>query len=189
MAKRIKMPAIKPETRVEWLKRSELGETPPQIAEADSVDVRTVRKHVELARMERDTEFKVEITNSIECYTYIFGKETDGSSYVLFPYTKKHSPYCGITGTRLFPKDYSLYPDEQGERDFIAIVVSRQKLDYNLLNDAINAAPGSTYDQKVYEAMEDELVRDIDFRSGNTIRFSTGQSGRNAVAMVMEILK
>lgn len=50
------MPAIKPEKRVEWLKRSELGETAPQIAEADSVDVRTVRKHVELARMERDVK-------------------------------------------------------------------------------------------------------------------------------------
>jgi hypothetical protein len=56
MAKRIKKPAVKPEKRLEWLKRSELGETPPQIAEADSVDVRTVRKHVELARMERDVK-------------------------------------------------------------------------------------------------------------------------------------
>lgn len=56
MAKRIKMPTIKPEKRLEWLKRSELGETPPQIAQADSVDVRTVRKHVELARMERDVK-------------------------------------------------------------------------------------------------------------------------------------
>jgi len=74
----------------------------------------------------------------------------------LFPYTKKHSPYCGITGTRVFPKDHSLYPDEQGDRDYIAIVASRQKLD---------------------------------FRDGNTVRFSTGNSSRNAVAMVMEITK
>jgi hypothetical protein len=141
------------------------------------------------SRVDTDTDFKVEITNSLECFTYIFGKETDGTSYVLFPYTKKHSPYCGITGTRVFPKDHSLYPDEQGDRDYIAIVVSRQKLDYNLLNNAINNAPGNTYDQKVYAALEDELVRDIDFNGGNTVRFSTGNSSRNAVAMVMEIIK
>jgi hypothetical protein len=141
------------------------------------------------SRVKTETDFKIEITNSLECFTYIFGEETDGSSYVLFPYTKKHSPYCGITGTRVFPKDYSLYPDEQGERDFIAIVISRQKLDYNLLNEAINSASGNTYDQKVYTALEDELVRDINFADGNTVRFSTGNSGRNAVAMVMEIIK
>jgi hypothetical protein len=141
------------------------------------------------SRVNMDTDFKVEITNSIECFTYIFGKETDGASYVLFPYTRKHSPYCGITGTRVFPKDHSLYPDEQGDRDYIAIVVSRQKLDYKLLNDAINNAPGNTYDQKVYAALEDELVRDIDYTDGNTIRFSTGSSSRNAVALVMEIIK
>jgi hypothetical protein len=136
-----------------------------------------------------DTDFKVEITNSLECFTYIFGKETDGTSYVLFPYTKKHSPYCGITGTRVFPKDYSLYPDDQGDRDYIAIIVSRQKLDYNLLNDTITNAPGTTYDQKVYAALEDELVRDVDFTDGNTIKFTTGNTHRNAVALVMEIIK
>jgi len=54
MAKRIKKPPVKPETRHEWLQRVERGETPPQIAEADGFDVRTVRKHVDLARLERD---------------------------------------------------------------------------------------------------------------------------------------
>jgi hypothetical protein len=140
-------------------------------------------------RVTPDFDFKVEITNSLACFTYIFGKETDGTSYVLFPYTKKHSPYCGITGTRIFPKDYSLYPDEQGDRDYIAIVISRQKLDFYLLNEAISGAPGSTYDQKVFAALESELVRDIDFQDGKTIKFSTGKSNRNTVALVLEIIK
>jgi len=56
MTKRIKKPAVKPETRREWLDRVEKGETPPQIAERDDFDVRTVRKHVELARLERDVQ-------------------------------------------------------------------------------------------------------------------------------------
>jgi len=56
MAKRIKKPPVKPEKRREWLNRVEKGETPPQIAERDQFDVRTVRKHVELARLERDVQ-------------------------------------------------------------------------------------------------------------------------------------
>jgi len=54
MPKRGKKPPVKPETRLEWLNRIEHGETPPQISATDSFDVRTVRKHVELARLERD---------------------------------------------------------------------------------------------------------------------------------------
>lgn len=56
MAKRTKKPPVKPETRREWLDRVDKGETPPQIAERDEFDVRTVRKHVELARLERDVQ-------------------------------------------------------------------------------------------------------------------------------------
>jgi hypothetical protein len=56
MQKRIKKPPVKPETRLEWLVRIEHGETPPQISATDSFDVRTVRKHVELARLERDVQ-------------------------------------------------------------------------------------------------------------------------------------
>ncbi|MBN2212741.1 MAG: C1 family peptidase [Bacteroidales bacterium] len=137
----------------------------------------------------KNTDFKVEITNSLECYTYIFGQETDGSSYVLFPYTAKHSPYCGITGTRLFPKDYSLYPDEVGDSDFIAIVVSVQKLDYNRLNGAINSAPGAAYSEKVYNTLKGELAKDVRFEGGKTIKFSTDITYKGTVAMVLEILK
>ncbi|MBN1388069.1 MAG: C1 family peptidase [Bacteroidales bacterium] len=136
-----------------------------------------------------ETDFKVEITNSLECYAYIFGEETDGSSYVLFPYTQKHSPYCGITGTRIFPKDYSLYPDEQGNRDYIAVVVSVQKLDYNLLNDAISRSDGASYDQKVYNALKGELVKDIEYKGGRTISFSTNVAYRGTIALVIEIRK
>src|SRR5262249_44434171 len=86
------------------------------------------------------TRFKMEVNNVTECYTYIFGAETNGSSYVLFPYLKpgqtvsKHSPYCGITGYRLFPKNESLEADSIGKRDYMAIVVSTDELDYNQLN-------------------------------------------------------
>lgn len=141
----------------------------------------------DLLKVEED--FKVEITNSMECYTYIFGEETDGSSYVLFPYTPKHSPYCGITGTRLFPKDYSLYADAKGRKDHFAIVVSKQKLDYNLLNKEINKSSGSSYQDKVYNTLKDELIQDVSFTGGKTVNFSTTSSNQNMVAIVLEIEK
>lgn len=53
--KRTRKPPISPEQRSEWLKRHERnGETPPQIAEADGVDDRTVRKHLGLAQRESE---------------------------------------------------------------------------------------------------------------------------------------
>lgn len=136
-----------------------------------------------------DEDFKVEITNSMECYTYIFGEETDGSSYVLFPYTAKHSPYCGITGTRLFPKDYSLYADAKGRKDHFAIVVSKQKLDYNLLNKEINKSSGISYQDKVYNTLKEDLIPNVSFSGGKTVSFSTSNTNQNMVAIVLEVEK
>ena len=56
MEKKFKKPAIKPEQRQDWLRRSENGETPPKIAERDEVDVRTVRKHLKEAIEEREAK-------------------------------------------------------------------------------------------------------------------------------------
>ncbi len=56
MAQRIKKPAIKLEQRLDWLRRYDEGESPPKIAENDDVDVRTVRKHIELAKQEREVK-------------------------------------------------------------------------------------------------------------------------------------
>ena len=56
MAGREKKPGITPQQRADWLNRFENGESPPKIAEADDVDVRTVRSHLEKAQMERDRE-------------------------------------------------------------------------------------------------------------------------------------
>lgn len=54
MAKRIKKPTVKLEQRQEWLHRYEAGESPPKIAEKDSFDVRTVRRHIEQATQEKE---------------------------------------------------------------------------------------------------------------------------------------
>lgn len=139
--------------------------------------------------MVTDQDFKIEITNSMECYVYVFGEETDGSSYTLFPYTPKHSPYCGITGTRLFPRDYSLYPDNTGRQDHIAVVISKQKLDYNKLNSAINASNGTTFEAKVYNTLSDELIDNVQFSANGMISFDCDTKQKNAVALVLELSK
>ena len=56
MSPREKKPPIKPERRQEWLERCEGGESPPKIAAADGVDPRTVRKHIEIAKQEKESK-------------------------------------------------------------------------------------------------------------------------------------
>lgn len=87
--------------------------------------------------------FRLMVTNNLECYVYIVGEESDGSCYLLFPYTPKHSPFCGITGTRLFPKDHNLYPDETGRLDRFAVVVSDKPIDFDKMVIALNASRGT----------------------------------------------
>lgn len=139
--------------------------------------------------MSKDTKFKVAITNSIECYVYVFGQETDGSSYVLFPYTEKHSPYCGITGTRLFPKDHSMTPDDLGNRDYIAVVVSKTEQDWNALNSRINASRQSSYIGKVRDAIGQQEVSGVQFTAQDAVEFTCDLQGKSVVAAVIEIDK
>ncbi len=138
--------------------------------------------------VQKGTRFKIEVTNSIECYTYVLGEETDGSSYVLFPYTDKHSPYCGITGTRLFPRTQSLMADELGTRDRMAVVISKVPIDVKALNQAMNSAPG-TYDQKLNAVIGQYTVPNVAFKSGDVIHFDAEIKDKKTVAMVVELQK
>lgn len=139
------------------------------------------------------TRFKVEIANRTECYIYIFAQEVDGSSYVLFPYLKsgetvsKHSPYCGITGYRVFPRSQSLEADDKGTRDYIAIVVSTEELDYNTINRSINDSRQTSYAGKVQEALQGKLITSANYSSTSdgAIRFSGDVRQNKAVATIV----
>ena len=136
----------------------------------------------------KGTRFKIEVTNNAECYTYLFGEETDGSTYTLFPYTPKHSPYCGITGTRLFPSDQSLEADELGTMDVIAVLIFNQPIDYPKLNEQMKASPAKGMAAKLQAVLGDELSTDVRFTDGGTIS-ATGPTDRNAMAVVLELEK
>ena len=145
----------------------------------------------------KGTRFKMSIQNATECYIYVFGQETNGSSYVLFPYLKtgetisKHSPYCGITGYRLFPKAQSMEADSIGNRDFIGIVVSKDELDYNQLNGAISRSSKPDYLGKINEALQTILIRSASFKNttDGSIYFKVDANSNKAVACVVAIDK
>jgi len=144
------------------------------------------------------SKFKMEIKNSTECNIYIFGQETDGSSYTLFPYPSKEdaaktafSPYCGITGYRLFPRGKSLVPDNVGNKDVFAIVVTKQAIDWFAVNNAITKSTGADYGAKVAAALQQNAVSGVQFAAGNggTINFKANNAGQNAVLCVVEVKK
>ncbi len=147
--------------------------------------------------VQKGTRFKMEVRNSVECYIYVFGKETDGTSYTLFPYPRnddpmktKYSPFCGITGYRLFPKDKSMMPDSIGARDEMAVVVSRQQLDWNAINKKISQNPQQDYASRVNAALGDKLVREVKFLSSakGNMQFAL-KSGADTTAIVATIVQ
>ena len=145
----------------------------------------------------RGMRFKMEVKNSTECYVYVFGQETDGSSYTLFPYPLASNPsqtaytaYCGITGYRLFPKDKSMMPDSVGTKDYMAVVVSKTELPWYQLNQKISQNRGN-YAQSVSNALQPYNTRRISVSSSTkgNMRF-TAPAGENGVAYaIVEINK
>ncbi len=139
------------------------------------------------------TRFKIEVSNKTECYIYIFGQETDGSSYVLFPYLKqgetvsKFSPYCGITGYRLFPNGKSLEADNVGNKDYMAVVVSKDELDYQQLNAAISRSTQSTYAGKLNDAVRNILISGAHYNNtaDGRVNFRVDANSNKAVAVVI----
>lgn len=144
------------------------------------------------------SKFKMEVKNSTECYIYVFGKETDGTCYTLFPYPTKedatktrYSPYCGITGYRLFPKDKSMTPDSIGIRDAMAVVVSKEELDWYPINQQISRNPKMDFTARVNDAFGSKLSKTVRFKTtGNgTIQFNASNDIRTIVACIVEIDK
>jgi len=139
--------------------------------------------------IKKGDKFKIAVANSVECYIYVFGQETDGSSYVLFPYTKKHSPYCGITGTRLFPKDYSMKADDLGSRDRIAILVTKEPVDFTAVNNALNASPASRYLDKFEQVIGDDQATNVRYKAGETIGLECDLNGKAGTFVIIELDK
>lgn len=153
------------------------------LKQTDEIVFRTARP------VSKGQRFKIAITNNVECYVYVLGKETDGSSYVLFPYTAKHSPYCGITGTRVFPREESLVADQIGSRDQMAIIISTEPLDYKTINATISSQRQAGYLQRLVNVLQDKFVPSCEFKVGNTISFTCETGGKSVLGVVIEVDK
>ncbi len=133
-------------------------------------------------------KFKIQVSNDAECYTYLYGLETDNSIKGLFPYTPKHSPYCGIMGTRLFPRDYSLQPDEVGNLDYFAILVTKKPIDFEGIRTKLSNAKGSL-NEKIKNVFGSQLLQ-VNFQATDVISFTTDNASDNSVvAMIIEVAK
>ena len=138
------------------------------------------------------TTFKIQVSNTIECYTYVFGQETDNSSYTLFPYSPKYSAFCGITGTRVFPRSKSLQPDNTGNQDYMAIVVSKKELDYEALNKKVNASTQTSFLAKFKEAIGSDAIPTMKFAAdadGIMRLTAEDHKGHNTAIVVVEMNK
>ncbi|MDF3818554.1 C1 family peptidase [Leptospira sp. 96542] len=132
------------------------------------------------------TRFKVSVKNDKPTYLYIFGQETDGSSYVLFPYTDKHSPYCGTTGTRVFPKRQSLEVDGLGKKDRIVFVLGKKQLNYKEINKAVNKSGAKSYLDKFSAALKSKISTSSEFsESGDTIDLVSSDHDPDTVDVVL----
>lgn len=148
--------------------------------------------------MVKGTTFKMEVKNNIACYVYVVGMETDGSSYVLFPYplkeepTKtKFSPYCGITGYRLFPRGMSMQADSIGNKDYIAVLVSKEPLEIFDVNQKINNNRSLGFAAAVQKAVRTQAINNVPFSStpDGGIHFEATTADKSAVVSIIEIEK
>jgi hypothetical protein len=143
------------------------------------------------------TRFKMEIRNESECYIYVFGKETDGGSYTLFPYPRpddptktKYSPFCGIAGYRLFPKDKSMEPDSIGTKDIMAVVVSKDSLNWSRVNAQLSQNKTADYADRLHTALgSSSRFIQADLSSKGNIHFSSEAGGNQLVACIVEVNK
>ncbi len=155
-------------------------------------------KFITVTPVRKGSRFKMEVKNSTECYVYVFGKETDGTSYTLFPYPRaddptktKYAPFCGIAGYRLFPKDKSLTPDSIGTRDMMAVVVSKKPLDWYRLNQQISQSPSQDYAARLNTALGSQLIKGVRYQNSGkgNMAFSTTGTENDVVACIVEIDK
>jgi len=148
--------------------------------------------------MPAGTKFKMEVKNSDPCYIYVFGKETDGTSYTLFPYpnkqeptTTKYSPFCGIAGYRLFPKDKSMTPDSIGKKDYMAVLVSKDSLDWNSFNRQLSQNPQQDYATRINAILGGKLLHNVRYQSNSKGNMQLNVDGVNngVIACVVEVDK
>ena len=71
----------------------------------------------------------------------------------------------------------------------IAVLVTKEPIDYNKINKAISKATGSSYEEKVKNALGSMLTQKVNFSGNSVVDFSTVASSDKAVAFIIGIKK
>lgn len=142
--------------------------------------------------IKKGSPFKVEITNSLECFTYVFSKEVDqgsrqGAAIKVFPPSNAYSAYLGIVGTRLFPKEGVLEADQAGNRDYMAIVYSKKELNPDQIRQRIDQAKRGNFYDNVMAALGNRAFSSLNYTktSGSSIAFKQRINSNQDIAVVV----
>lgn len=155
------------------------------------IPVRRVRQNLfeTTQPIAKNTGFKLEITNSLECYAYVFSKETEqdgGKALTVFPPSPKYSTFLGIVGTRHFPEGGELYPDERGDKDYMAILYSKQELNPEQVRQRIDAANTGNFHDDVMAAVGNAAFQELNFENqSGVIAFKESAKGQEQIAVVV----
>jgi hypothetical protein len=80
--------------------------------------------------------------------------------------------------------------DQEGNKDVFAILVTKEPIEYENVNKAINRASGSTYAEKLNNALGSVLKKGVNFQSnGQNVGFSADTNGEEAVLMIIGVNK
>jgi hypothetical protein len=84
-----------------------------------------------------------------------------------------------------------MVPDNVGNKDIFAVVVTKKPLEWYALNAAISKSTRSDYGGKIQEALQGTDITNIRFATGNggTINFKADNEQKNAVICVVEVSK
>lgn len=146
--------------------------------------------HFVTSAIAKGTKFKGEITNSAECYIYIWGQETDGSGYILFPYTPKHSPFCGTTGSRQFPKGQSMLADEVGNRDRMVVVISREPINFKEITEKLSKSNIKDLEKNISNLLDNKISKSVAFSNEqNKIKVDCDLRTQSALMFVVDVNK
>lgn len=132
-------------------------------------------------------QLKILAHNSINCYTYLLQETKNEKSEVLFPYSTKHEAYFGISGSRMFPKKQSLRLNNEDKPQHFAIIFSKRALNWENVNNLVNASRQPTFSGKIRETLMLEEVENIEFKDGKSVEFKCDLNDRNTVTVILEI--
>ena len=82
-------------------------------------------------------------------------------------------------------------PDSAGTRDEMAVVISKQELDWNALNQQISQNPQTEFGSRLNSILSSKLIRNVTFQAAGsgTMKFNVNGDDNQVVAAIVSIDK